>query len=29
MQKWKEFDAMISNKIYHLDSKESNPSPLI
>ena len=28
-QNWKGFDAMIAHKIYHWDSKESNPSPLI
>uniref|UniRef100_UPI003FEF0743 hypothetical protein n=1 Tax=Alloprevotella sp. TaxID=1872471 RepID=UPI003FEF0743 len=29
LQNWKEFDTMIAHKIYHWDSKESNPSPLI
>ena len=29
LQNWKVFDAMIAHKIYHWDSKESNPSPLI
>ena len=29
LQYWKEFDTMIAHKIYHWDSKESNPSPLI
>lgn len=29
LQNWKEFDTMNAHKIYHWDSKESNPSPLI
>ena len=29
LQNWKEFDARIAHKLYHWDSKESNPSPLI
>ena len=29
MRNWKEFDTMVAHKIYHWDSKESNPSPLI
>lgn len=28
LQNWKEFDTMIAHKLYHWDSKESNPSPL-